>query len=200
MRKEIDGRGLECPLPVIHTKKALEEIKEGIITAVVDNKVAKENIIRLANSMTYKVNIKESQGNYHIDIFKNQSQMNVDLMNINRKTREKKDLTILISKDCFGEGAKELGEVLMKGYLYTLTEVEPRPKTIIFLNSGVKLAVEGSGSLGNIKKMEASGVEIISCGACLDYYQVKDKLKVGIIGNMYEIAEKLSSSEKTITL
>ncbi|MGV8145989.1 MAG: sulfurtransferase-like selenium metabolism protein YedF [Alkaliphilus sp.] len=200
MRKEVDGRGLECPLPVINTKKALEGITEGIITTVVDNAVAKENIVRLAKSMTYKVNIAERQGNYHIDIFKNQPQMNVDIMDISKKTKYKKDLTILITKDCFGDGAKQLGEVLMKGYLYTLTEVDPKPKTIIFLNSGVNLVIEGSNSLNNIEKLQESGVEIISCGTCLDYYKIKDKLSVGIIGNMYDIAEKMSNSAKTITL
>ena len=200
MRKEVDGRGLKCPLPVINTKKALEEIKEGIITTVVDNKVAKENIVRFAKSMTYKVSIAESQGNYHIDIFKTQPQMNMDLMDVNKKLSKKKELTILVSKDCFGDGAKQLGELLMKGYLYTLTEVDPKPKTIMFLNSGVNLVIEGSSSLKNIQKLQENGVEIISCGTCLDYYKIKDKLSVGIIGNMYDIVEKMSNSTKTIIL
>jgi selenium metabolism protein YedF len=88
----------------------------------------------------------------------------------------------------------------MKSYTYALTETAPLPKAILFLNSGVKLTSDGSLVLENIKKLEESGVEIVSCGTCLDFYHLKDKLMVGIIGNMYSIIEKMNSAGKVINI
>lgn len=202
MNKEVDTRGMNCPLPVIHTKKALEGIESGKITTIVDNDVAKENVLKLAKSMDLKVDIKESQGNYYIDIFKNQIVGIVDLeaLDIQCSPSNKKDLVILISKDRLGEGSEELGKLLMKSYLYALTEVKPYPKSIIFLNSGVKLATEDSEALEHIRTLESNGVEVLSCGTCLDYFKIKDKLAVGGISNMYTIVEKLNNASNTIKM
>ncbi|SCX82003.1 sulfurtransferase-like selenium metabolism protein YedF [Alkaliphilus peptidifermentans] len=201
MNTQIDARGLNCPLPVIHTKKALEAIEEGIITTIVDNEVAKENVAKLAKSLTLKVDIKESQGNYYINIFKDHSLEGIHASGeINCDDLPKRNLVILVTNTCFGEGSEELGKILMKGYIYTLTESTPYPKAIIFLNSGVKLAIEGSEVLENLRKLEANGVEILSCGTCLDYYKIKDKLLVGGVSNMYTIVEKLNNAKNTIKI
>ena len=96
------------------------------------------------------------------------------------------DYVVLVSRDTFGEGLEgELGRVLLKNYLYTLTEIENLPgKAILFVNGGVKLTTEGASSIETIKELEDMGVEILSCGICLDYYKLKDKLKVGKVTNM----------------
>ncbi len=200
MNKQIDARGLNCPLPVIHTKKALESIDKGIITAIVDNEVAKENVSKLANSLALQVDIKESQGDYYINIYKDHSISGVEAMDIQCDDSPKKDLVIVITNEVFGEGAKELGKVLMKGYIYTLTESQPYPKAVIFINSGVNLAVEGSDVIENLRTLESSGVEVLSCGTCLDYYKVKDKLLVGGVTNMYTIVEKMNRAKNTIKI
>ncbi|SET75294.1 selenium metabolism protein YedF [Natronincola peptidivorans] len=200
MYKEVDARGLNCPLPVIHTKKALEAINTGKVTTIVDNEVAKENISKLAKSMECKIDIQKNQGAYYIDIFKDHSIEKAPAIDLECDSLPKKDLVILISKDRFGEGSEELGKVLMKGYIYTLTEVTPFPKAILFLNSGVNLVVEGSEVIEHLRNLEANGVEIISCGTCLDYFKVKNKLVVGGIGNMYTIVEKLNNAKNTIKL
>lgn len=200
MYKEIDARGMTCPLPVIHTKKALEAIDTGKVTTIVDNDVAKENVTKLAKSLDLKVNIQENQGNYYIDIFKEHPINETPALNLQCDDNPKKDLVILISKDSLGEGSEELGKILMKGYLYTLTEVMPFPKAILFLNSGVNLVVEGSEVLGHLRTLEANGVEILSCGTCLDYFNLKNKLAVGGIGNMYNIVEKLNNANNTIKI
>lgn len=202
MNKEIDARGMGCPLPVIHTKKALESIKDGTITTIVDNEVAKENVSKLAKSMNLKVDIKQNQGNYYIDIFKDQGTSGVSIEGLDMPyvVNNTKDLVILISKDRLGEGSEELGKLLMKSYLYALTEVTPYPKSIIFLNGGVKLAIEDSEVIEHIRTLESGGVEVLSCGACLDYFKIKDKLAVGGISNMYTIVEKLNNAENTINL
>ncbi len=202
MNKQVDARGMNCPLPVIHTKKALEEIEKGTITTIVDNEVAKENVLKLAKSMDLKVDIKQSQGNYYIDIFKENQIGTIGLESLNSQhgTEEKEDSVILITKDKLGEGSDELGSLLMGSYLYTLTETLPYPTSIIFLNGGVKLTVEGSEVLEHIRTLELSGVEILSCGTCLDYFKLNDKLAVGSVSNMYTIVEKLNKISNIITL
>lgn len=202
MNKEIDARGMNCPLPVIHTKKALEAIDSGMVTTIVDNEVAKENVSKLAKSMDFKVDIKQNQGNYYIDIFKDHSAPKVDIeaLDIQCNINDKKDLVILITKDTLGEGSDELGRLLMKSYLYALTEATPYPKSLIFLNGGVKLTIEGSEVLEHIRTLESSGVEVLSCGTCLDYFKIKDKLAVGGISNMYTIVERLNNASNTIKL
>lgn len=200
MFKEVDARGMNYPLAVIHTKKALETIGEGKVTTIVDSEVVKENISNFAKSMDLKVNIQESKGNYYIDIFKEHTINKMSSMDIQYDTGDKKDLVILITKDRLGEGSEELGKILMKGYIYTLTEVNPLPKILIFLNSGVNLAVEGSQVIDYLINLERKGVEIICCGTSLDYFKVKNKLMVGGIGSMYKIIEKLNHAKSTISL
>lgn len=192
--KEIDARGLKCPQPVIITKKALEEIQEGQIISIVDNITAKENVSRLASSQNLEYSIDEREGCYYITINKISSSNNESI------DANKNDIVIVIANDKLGSGSDELGGALMKSYTYALTEVSPAPKTIIFLNAGVKLTTEGSPVLDNINKLFVSGVEIISCGTCLDFYGLKDKLKVGIVGNMYSIIEKMHESGKIINI
>jgi len=190
--KEIDARGLICPQPVILAKKALEEISDGEVVAIVDNITAKENVLRLAANLNYEYEVTDRDGCHYIKIRKAVRE---------EKSKSKEDTTVIaITSDKLGQGAEELGKVLMKSYTYALTETNPRPEALIFLNSGVKLTAEGSEVIENIKKLEALGVEIISCGTCLDYYKLKEKLQVGIAGNMYSIIEKMNSANKVINI
>ncbi len=196
MEKHIDARGLNCPQPVILTKKALEEIKEGRVVTIVNSETARENVKKLAHSMTCSVDIQDIGGDYHISIFKGKSLAVPEFENVAGRN----GLIILIGSDNFGSGDRTLGQILMKAYISTLVEVCPLPETIIFLNSGVNLSVEGSGALEALHKLEKMGVELLSCGTCLDYYQVKEKLAVGQVTNMYTIAEKMNNGENTIVL
>ena len=190
--KEIDARGLVCPQPVILTKKALEEIAEGEVVAIVDNITARENVSRLAENLNYEYEVSDENDCHYIKIKKANGAL---------KPEGKEDsIVIVITSDKLGQGAEELGKVLMKSYTYALTETTTLPKVVLFLNSGVKLTVKGSEVLENIKKLEDLGVEIVSCGTCLDFYQIKDKLQVGIVGNMYSIIEKMNSAGKVINI
>ena len=198
-KKEIDARGMDCPLPVVHTKKALEDMEEGIVTTIVTGEVAKENVLKLAKSMGLEVDIKQnSQGDYYIYISKEKQAETVGSEVLSPDNKE--DFLILITKDKLGGGSDELGAVLMSGYLYALTEVSSYPSSIIFLNGGVKLTVEGSQVLEAIRILESEGVEILSCGTCLNYFELEDKLAVGSASNMFTIAEKLNEACNTITL
>ena len=190
--KEIDARGLMCPQPVILTKKALEEISEGEVVAIVDNITAKENVSRLAANLNYEYEVTDENDCHYIKIRKVKEAQKLDV--------KEDTIVIVITSDKLGQGDPELGKLLMKSYTYALTETSPLPKAVIFLNSGVKLASEGSEVLENIKKLESAGVEIISCGTCLDYYKLKEKLHTGIVGNMYSIIEKMNSASKVINI
>lgn len=192
MSKIIDCTGLKCPQPVINTKKHFDSLVEGSATIIVDNEVANSNISKFAASNGFESTSEQKDGLYYISITK--SSCSCKPMNFN------KNLVILISNDKLGEGSNELGAALMKSYLYALSESDMLPSDILFLNGGVKLTVEGSDSLVSIKALSDKGVTILSCGTCLDFFNLKEKLAIGEITNMYTIVEKLNSAENTIKL
>lgn len=197
MKKEIDARGEACPKPVIMTKKALDKIDEGVVVTIVDNEVAKENVSKLARSSGYEYNVeKKSDSEYYIQITKGEvdEEANVCIPDTF------KDMTIAFSSSTMGEGSEELGKILMKSFIYTLTESVPYPSTLVFYNGGVHLTCEGSEVLDDLEKLEKEGVEIISCGTCLDYFNIADKLQLGEISNMYTILEKLKNPTNTIII
>lgn len=197
MTKEIDARGLDCPKPVIMTKKELDQLSEGVITTIVDNEVAKENVSKLAKSQGYEHSVENiSEEEFRIHIKKGEGDIQVE----SNKEGEFKDITIAFGSEFMGGGSEELGKILIKSFVYTLTEVTPYPTKLIFYNGGVHLTCEGSEVLEDLKKLEQEGVEIISCGTCLDFYNKKDKLKVGEISNMYTIYESLKNPANTITI
>ena len=193
---EEDARGLDCPKPVINTKKELDKMENGIVVTRVDNYIAKENILKLATSLSCEAKIiKEEKDLIEIEIKKGES-------DIIEKKQDSilDDRCIFISSDKMGKGNDELGEVLIKGYIYTLTEAKPYPKHIIFVNSGVKLTAQNEATIEHIKILEEAGVEILSCGTCLDYYDLKENLQVGSITNMYTIVDIMNNSSQTISI
>lgn len=196
MNKEVDARGQACPRPVIMTKKAFDEIREGTITTIVDNKIAKENVSKLANSFGYDFNVDKNGEDYYIHITKGESNEKGNVC----VSDSFKDMTIAFSSSTMGSGSEELGEILMKSFIYTLTESIPYPSTLVFYNSGVFLTCEGSEVIDDLKKLEDKKVEILSCGTCLDFFNMKDKLQVGEVTNMYNILEKLKNTASNITI
>jgi selenium metabolism protein YedF len=197
-KMEVDARGLLCPKPVIQTKKAVESMETGMVTTIVDNDTARENVIKFAKSQNCRYEVRQVDGFYYIDIYK--TEMMFDSEALPQPKPRLSEIVILVGKKTFGDGDDTLGEVLMKGYFYTLTELEPFPKSILFVNSGVHLTVEGSPVLEHLRTLEINGVEILSCGTCLDYYAVKDKLSVGGVGNMYAIVETMHKAKNTIRI
>jgi len=196
MRTEIDARGLACPKPVILTKKEIDKGTDEIVT-IVDNEIAKENVTKLISKMQFDFDVETSEGDFFIH-FTTEGALGLDVQE--QLKPEIEDLVIFVGSDKMGLGNDELGEVLMKGYFYTLTERMPLPKAILFVNSGIRLTVEDSPVLDHIKRLEENGVEILSCGTCLDYYMMKDKLAVGGVTNMYTIVDTMHAAKKTIKL
>ncbi len=194
MKKVVDARGLSCPQPVILTKKALESDGINEVITIVDNKAAVENVSRLARSMNLDSSVDERADGTYIDILKEIGTIEAE------KQVSRGNTAILVSSNFLGQGDPKLGAVLMKSFMYTLTQIEGEVSVIIFINSGVMLSTEGSELIDHIKVMEDTGVEVLSCGTCLDFYNLADKLKVGSVSNMFTIMEKLMQSGKVINL
>ncbi len=195
MRDTVDARGMDCPQPVIITKNALEKISDGELVTIVDNEVARDNVIKLAKSMSMKVTVDQQQDEYYIRINKDESLPLSSGLDVDDKVA-----VVLFGNNVLGTGNEELGETLIKSFFYTMVESDRKPKILMFINKGVYLTCEESPVLAQLMALKEAGVDILSCGTCLDYYHLKDKLCVGDITNMYTILENLMNGERVLTL
>lgn len=186
----IDARGLNCPEPVILTKKIIDRGGEHI-TVLVNNPAARENVSRLGASRGYAVTVEQRGEEFLLILHKNASPQPAAL--------PEGGVAILVKSDLFGQGDEELGQILMQGFLYALNETEGITH-IIFMNRGVYLTTEGSPVLAHLKSLQEKGVAILSCGICLEFYQKKQQLAVGTVTNMYAAMEILSSSARSLTV
>ncbi|MEB3072158.1 sulfurtransferase-like selenium metabolism protein YedF [Parvimonas sp. C2] len=198
--KEINAKGLACPQPLILAKKAVESTDEKDFLVIVDNDTAVKNLEKFAKSINLDFKFEKiSDNEFNVFISKNtdtELKETAAFCSIENSS----DTVIAISKDFMGNGSEELGKLLIKGFVYTSSEYEKLPKTLVFFNSGVKLTCEGSPCTDDLQKLKDKGVEIISCGTCLDYFGLKEKLLVGEISNMYTIYETLFNAEKVINI
>ena len=202
MKKTVNAMGEPCPIPVVKTKKVIEEIKEqgGIVETFVDNEIAVQNLTKLGKGSGYSVTsekLEEKKFCVEIQVqagAEDQTQEEATCIPDSRK----KNTVVVISSSCMGEGDPELGTALMKSYIYALSQQDQLPATILFYNGGVKLACEDAPTLEDLKSMEAQGVEILACGTCLNFYGLSEKLQVGTVTNMYVIAEKMSQASLII--
>lgn len=198
--KEVNAKGLACPQPLILTKKAVENSEEKDFLVIVDNDTAVKNLEKFAKSSNLNFRFeKKSDNEFNVFVSKN-SETNLQEPTAFCSVETSSDTVIAISKDFMGNGSEELGKILIKGFVYTSSEYEKLPKTIVFFNSGVKLTCEDSPCIDDLQKLQDKGVEIISCGTCLDYFGLKEKLLVGEISNMYTIYETLFNAGKVINI
>ncbi|MGL4731346.1 MAG: sulfurtransferase-like selenium metabolism protein YedF [Clostridium sp.] len=195
MSNIIDCKGLNCPMPVVNTKKYFDGIESGVATTIVDNEIAKNNVVKFAENAGFKAEVDEKEGLYYININKGAAEGNFEIKDENKKT-----FSIVVGSDKLGNGADELGNALMKSYMFALSEAEIIPDKLLFLNSGVKLVVKDSEVLESLENLQKRGTEILSCGTCLDFYKLKEDVKIGEITNMYAIIEAMNNSDKTIKL
>jgi selenium metabolism protein YedF len=194
MAKMIDARGLACPQPVVLTSKALAEGDEVI--TIVDNEAAKENVSRLATSRGFQVSAEEREGAMYLHLTQAVAELQkASFTPISGPT------VLLIPSDSLGRGDEELGKsILIRSFIHTLGEVSPKPNKIIFINSGVKLVTKGSEVVTDLRNLERQGIEILACGTCLGYYELKESVEVGQVSNMYTIVEELFQAGKIISL
>lgn len=195
MKTTIDARGLACPQPVILVKNNMKDFSE--IEVLVDNEAALENIKRLAAGSGYSFSHEATGNAYRINLALNDNQSCTAGESISPSISGGKSV-IVISSDMMGNGDEELGRLLMKAFIHTATTLENFPEKIIFYNSGVMLTAEGSGVNDDLDLLEKKGCKILICGTCVNYFNIKDKIKTGTISNMYEIAESLNSAPRII--
>lgn len=205
----VNAMGDTCPIPVIKTKKAIQALTEpDTIEVLVDNEIAVKNVSKMAAAEGGSVSSEQlGEGEYKVTIVisdKRSSKAGAGQADSNAETVciddccTGKNTVIVIASDRMGEGNDELGKVLIKGFIFAVTQLEELPKTILFYNGGATLTTEGSESLADLKLLEEQGVEILTCGTCLDYYGLKDKLCVGNVTNMYTIVETMNAADKII--
>ncbi len=188
----IDARGLACPQPVVLTKKALEKVED--LTVIVDNMTAKQNVSRLAESQGWGVTVEEKGDGIYLRLSRPTGE------SMGGKTSLLYEPTvILISSNTLGRGDDDLGNVLMRTFMHTLSESEIKPHKVIFMNSGVKLVVQGSELLDDLRALEKESVEVLACGTCLGHFGLKEAVEVGRVSNMYEITLTLMKATKVIS-
>ena len=199
----VNAIGDACPVPVVKTRKAMETIKGAeVVETLVDNEIAVENLKKMAGQMGYQVkDQKLEEGKYSVQIMVTEAEkiekIQADICDC--KPTAASDKVVVIRSNVMGEGDPELGKVLIKGFIYALSQQEELPKTILFYNGGAYLTCEGSASLDDLKELEHRGVKILTCGTCLNFYGLSEKLKVGEVTNMYEIAATMSKASLIVS-
>ncbi len=191
----VDCRGLACPQPVMTTKKALDQLKEGELLVIVDNAVSCNNVERFAQSQGCSVEVEQREENFTLRIRKRKVNREIE---IPQEIEKAKEVVVYINSHLMGRGDEALGSFLMKAFLKTLLDLETKPNRLILINSGVQLAAEGSKVLDSLIALSEKGVEILSCGSCLDFYGLKGKLKVGVVSNMVEIIQSMLEADRLI--
>ena len=192
--------GKPCPIPVVEAKKALSQPGVQGVIVLVDNIIAVQNLEKMAKGLGYGFSFEQkSEGEYSAVIFAKDSEGKPTAVTQPEQTALG-GVTFFITGDQIGISSEEPGKKLMKSFLYSLAESPSAPESILLVNAAVKLAAEGSEAIDDLKKLGARGVKILSCGQCLGYYELTDKLAVGKITNMLEIIEILSSAQRTVTL
>ena len=191
--KEIDCRDMACPQPVVTTKQALDQLKEDELVVIVDNPSSSENVERFARSQGCSVEVERKGQDFYVRIEKGIAEDEQKKPQGGTRT-----VVVYINSDLLGVGDEALGSFLMKAFLKTLSDLEKKPDRLILINSGVRLASEGSQVLDTLKSLSEKGVKIVSCGTCLDFYKLREKMSVGTISNMYDIIQTMLEADRLI--
>lgn len=185
----VDAMGETCPIPVIKTKKELREAKEPV-KVLVDNEIATQNLSKMAKQMGLSCRVtKRNSQFFEVLINEELSDTNVKL----GESTNQSEYVVVVDTEVMGRGDEKLGKVLLKSFIYAYTEQDILPKFFLFYNRGAKLTVKDSSVLEDLTCLKEKGVEIYTCGACLDYFDLTNELKIGEITNMYRIVEIMSS-------
>jgi len=192
---ELDYRQFQCPYPVVETRKQLLANPGRKIQVQVGDQAARENVGRLAATQGYAVEEQTLADGFTLILTPGQATEAAEMVSLAVSGK-----TIVFCKsDRMGEGDAELGRILLKNFFFTLTELERLPDMILFVNSGVKLVCSDSEALEALDKLACRGIDIAACGLCLDFYHLKDRVRVGRVTNMLEIAETQLKAGRIIT-
>ena len=197
---KVNAIGDNCPIPVVKAKKAIDALEDAAIVEIsVDNEIAVQNVTKMVNQKNLEYTCeKVGQNHYVIKVQCGEVVESEATKEVVAAIAKEEKMVVVLSSDKMGEGDEQLGKVLIKGFIYAITQLDKYPKAVLLYNSGVKLSSEGSDSIGDLKVLEDHGVEILSCGTCLNFYNLQDKLQVGKVTNMYSIVEELSGATNII--
>ena len=198
MTTTLDARGLACPQPVILTRNAMKQ--EDRIVTLVDNETSLTNVSRMAAKAGWHVNVVEGDDEFRIELAKGEVVPQAGLLAAGSDEAANAPLVLVVSSDTMGRGDAQLGNILVRGFFHTLGEIHSLPQTIVFLNSGVKLACQGSPVLDDLCTLEAEGIEMLVCGTCLGYFELTQRRAAGQVSNMYDIAETMLGAGKVVNL
>ncbi|MFN8241547.1 MAG: sulfurtransferase-like selenium metabolism protein YedF [Bacteroidales bacterium] len=199
----VDTRGERCPRPIIETKKALKEVREGeSFTVLTDNKTSFNNISRFLNDNKIGFSVTEKDGVWTFVVSGSGSDKTLteaeSYCELPSEMPVSGNWAIAVTSDVMGYGDDTLGRRLIKSFFVAVSCLDNLPSVIAFYNAGVKLAVEGTETVEILKELESKGVELILCGTCTDYFKLDGVLSAGKTGDMYQIMQKLSSAAKVI--
>ena len=201
IEQELDMRGKPCPEPVIETRKALGNMETGTLSVLVDNEDSAENVRRTAVSLGLIAEVSVEQENLHRVMIQKTGVPSLmpepyrppcEIEPVGKTT------AVLIASNRFGEGDPELGDILIRAFVKTLHQLPKLPSHVILLNSGVKLAIEGSVLIDDLRGLSDKGVEVLCCGTCLDFYNLKEKRAAGRVSNMFDIVSVLTTADRII--
>jgi len=199
--KTIDARGLSCPQPVLLVKKEIETAHPSEMEVLVSGDTPKENITRFVETLGYSIESRPEGSGFVLTIKKGEREMVTAPGVVEAPmTGGAHGMVLAVMSDKYGLGDDELGSTLMTAFINVLDQIEPLPATIIFANSGVFLSTEGSPVIESLKSLQGLGVELLSCGTCLQFYGLKDKLVVGEVSNMYTITERMFRASRVVRL
>jgi len=198
--KIVNATGLACPQPVVLAKQAIETSEQ--VKVIVDNETALENVNRLGTKLGCEVKSESKEGGLFEIMLTRKSGVPLPSENVNTSCDSSaavsEPFVIVCSEDKMGRGNDELGSLLIRAFFHTIAEQAERPDIIIFYNTGVRLTVQGSEVLEDLKALSNKGVEILVCGTCLNYFNIKEQLDVGIVSNMYDIAGTMSRAGRLV--
>lgn len=198
--KTIDCRRLACPAPVLQTKETLEKEHPDLIKITVDNEAAKQNVSRFLESQKFEIIVEKDGKDFHV-IGKGDGQGSVPASSeIEAPDTDKKKIMVMVATNHMGRGDDELGAKLMVNFLKTLKEMGDELWRLVLVNNGVKLTIDDSQVLPDLKELEESGILILVCGTCLDHFNLLDKKQVGETTNMLDIVTAMQLADKVINI
>lgn len=204
MKQTINAMGKSCPIPVVETKKALGSLTEGDqVEVAVDNEIAVQNLTKMANQKKLAVTSEKLAPNHYVVVLTVGGRSHETAAKAAEQVQcnpmgSQGDTVVVLASDKMGDGDEKLGRLLMKGFIYALTEQDELPQTVLIYNSGAYLSAASSESIADLKFLESQGVEVLTCGTCLNHYGLSEKLAVGMVTNMYVIVEKQMQAAKII--
>ena len=199
----IDAIGQPCPIPVVKAKRAIAALpaQGGVVQVRVDNATACDNLAKMVKGSGHRSEMRqEADGIYAVTIFVGEREQDDPAAAPGTPSDAEKGPVVAVGADSMGRGSEELGKILIKGFIFSLSQLDTPPRAVLFFNSGVRLVLRGASTVEDLLSLAEKGCRILVCGTCVDYYQCKDQIAVGEVTNMYGIVEAMAAGDRVINI